>query len=155
MGVEIERKYLLHPDVAKNWAYETFLAGLSEYPSVYVQDYYFNEYTRLRMYDHKKQFITIKSNGFFAREEHEFEVQPNDFNPEKTLNKVRFRKSLDSKHVLEINVYNQVVGPNGKYLVLIEVELDTEMDNIILPKFVGKEVTFDKNFYNYYLFNLI
>ena len=48
-------------------------------------------------------------------------------------------------HVFEINVYKDII------LALVEVELESADEEIILPPWCGVEVTNNKEYYNYNL----
>jgi CYTH domain-containing protein len=131
------------------------------YPYEVIEDYYFNETTRLRTL-HKpiglgKQFITIKSIGMLERDEFEYEIKPTK-SPKPLLIKERYFVPY-KEHTFEVNSYGCYFKmPNEDMknpLRLIEVELQDKDEQLELPVWVGKEVTDNPYFYNYNLFKFL
>lgn len=152
MGKEIERKWIgiLTEDLREILKGKDF---------VEIKDYYFNDYTRLRNID-GKWFITVKSLGNDVREEFEFEIDKShvDFIPSPTLVKKRFFHDYKG-HKFEINVFRDIAMLKDEHLatnlIIVECELKDKDEEIILPNFLGKEVTFDSSFYGRILFQRI
>lgn len=145
MGKEIERKWLLNPDVD--------ITNLLKRPSI-IKDFYFNHYCRLRCKDNK-WFITIKGEGTLVRDEFEFELDKSQiyFIPSPMLKKKRY-KVLHDTHEFEINIFEDL--KLGQYpLTIIELELNDANEQINLPEWVGNEITEHRQFYGYNLFEMI
>jgi adenylate cyclase len=104
---------------------------------------------RVRIAD-ESAYITIKGklNGI-VRTELEYEIPKNeaevmlkmclDFPVEKT----RFKENIGNM-IWEIDVFKGV----NKGLVLAEIELSDENQKIVLPEWIGEEVSFDRRYYN-------
>ena len=154
MCKEIERKFLLKPDID----YYS-LVSCCEYEV--IEDYYFNETTRIRTKQKpngdKKQFITIKSIGTFVRDEYEYEIKLT-LMPKPQLIKKRYYIPYQG-HIFEVNSYNCYLHiPNMELknpLRLVEVELKDKDEELLLPDWIGDEVTDNPYFYNYNIFNLL
>lgn len=153
MCKEIERKFLINPD------YNVYDI-VSCKPHDLIGDYYFNSTTRLRVVTDLKneshQYITIKSKHGLVRDEFEYEIKP-VIPPKPLLTKTRYYIPYEG-HTFEVNVYDQYFHipefVHGK-LCLIEVELQDPNESVILPPWVGKEVTAGSYFYNYNLFTFL
>lgn len=152
--MEIERKFLLNPDI-NIWGI------LIKYPHDNIADYYFNETTRLRVVcdsnNQTKQLITIKSLGTLEREEYEYEIKPIINLPKPMLRKERYYIPYEG-HTFEVNMYNSYFHVpelfHGK-LALVEVELNNKDEEVILPPWIGQEVTDIHYFYNYNIFKFL
>lgn len=160
MGKEIERKWLCNSYELKE------IIGSDPYQR--IEDYYFNEYCRLRKIVNvinnntqpPKYFITIKSPGHLVRDEFEFEVSSNvEFTYKKGLKKKRHE--FDYKGTLfEVNIF-QDIGTQDEFgninnLIMVECEYSSiDIFDIEIPAWFGKEVTEDNRFYGYELFNSI
>ena len=139
MHNEIERKFLFDGGI-------TALVNIMvNAVSIDIEDYYFNEYTRYRWIG-IKCWVGIKGAGTLIRDEEEcmLAVTPNREEYLPRLRKKRF-KVFDEGHTFEINVYKDII------LALVEVELESADEEIILPYWCGKEVTNNKKYYNYNL----
>lgn len=160
MGKEIERKWLCD-------AYELKRVIQTD-PYQRIEDYYFNEYCRLRKIttivnnntQPPKYFITIKSPGHLIRDEFEFEVNSGiEFTYKTCLKKRRYKFDYKGT-VFEVNVFQDIgtqdENSNIKNLITIECEYDSlDTFDIEIPEWFGKEITEDSRFYGYELFNSI
>ena len=139
MHKEIERKFLFDGDISA-------LANIMvNAVSIDIEDYYFNEYTRYRWIG-DKCWVEIKSAGDLIRDKEEcrLAVTPDKEEYFPRLCK-RFFTVFYEGHVFEINVYKDII------LALVEVELESADEEVILPYWCGKEVTNNKKSYNYNL----
>jgi len=103
----------------------------------------------------KKAFITIKglsNSSGLSRYEWEKEISLLEAQellklclPD-IIDKTRYVVVLD-KHVWEIDLFH---GAN-QGLIIAEIELTSETESVTIPKWIDKEVTGDKRFYNSYL----
>lgn len=153
MCKEIERKFLWNSN------YDIW-SVVSSYPRQIIADHYFNETTRLRIINNldneTKQLITIKSIGTLERDEFEYEIKPTLNLPKPLLRKTRYFIPYEG-HTFEVNVYDSYLQcPNycGR-LFLIEVELENKDEDLILPPWVGEDVTENPYFYNYNIFKFL
>lgn len=150
--MEIERKYL--------WNDNYNIYDFVSYPHEIISDHYFNRTTRLRtinnLKNETKQYITIKSIGTLEREEYEYEIKPTYKLPKPQLKKTRYYVPYE-EHTFEVNLYDCYLHCSefNDRLKLIEVELKDKDEEIILPPWVGKEVTENPYFYNYNIFELL
>lgn len=142
MAVEIERKYLVIPEKWHPQGKKEFLTQgyLSLHPERVV---------RIRVKG-DNAFLTIKSKlSGFSRSEFEYPVPKADAEQiikncdGAIVSKYRYTFFSDG-HVWEVDEF---LGKNGG-LLLAEVELKAEDEKIILPDWIGKEVTFDSKYYN-------
>jgi len=146
MGKEIERKYLVKNDAWKN-------LGKTEF---YQQAYLVIEKSktiRIRTID-KKAYLTIKNAAInFSRDEFEYQIPIEDakFMIENLCEKPvieKFRTKIELNNLIwEVDEF---LGEN-KGLIIAEVELEDENQKIILPEWIGKEVTGDHRYNNSYL----
>jgi len=110
---------------------------------------------RLLSEDHKtKGVLTVKGkseivNGFDSRYEFETEIPPEDCIDmfslcTKTIDKTRFTVRTKNNLVLEVDVFAD------RDIQIVEFELPDAIpfNQDLLPDWVGKNVTGDKNFYN-------
>ena len=139
MHKEIERRFLFDGDIA---ALANIMVNAS---GVDIEDYYFNEYTRYRWIG-IKCWVGIKCAGTLIRGEEEcmLAVTPDRKEYLPRLRKKRFKVFYEG-HTFEINVYKDII------LALVEVELESADEEVILPYWCGKEVTNNKEYYNYNL----
>lgn len=151
MSKEIERKFLVDGDY-KSESYESkrIIQGyLSRVPQRVV---------RVRVKE-DKGYITIKgetNSSGASRFEWEKEIPVDEAKALLQLaepgiiNKNRYLiKNTDGKHTWEVDEFH---GDNDG-LVIAEIELSDEYDLFDKPKWLGKEVTGDKRYYNAYLSN--
>ena len=142
MGMEIERKFLLTGD---SWRHEA--RGVS-----YSQGYISRgtgRTVRVRIAG-EEAFLTIKGpvNGI-SRAEFEYQIPVEDARQLLTLcegpliEKTRFR-IFEMGHLWEIDEFH---GANNG-LVVAEVELSAPDEAVLIPSWVGSEVTEDPRYYN-------
>ena len=138
---EIERKFLFKGDlkeVIKN-------AGGTD-----IEDYYFNKYTRLRFVNNLC-YIGVKSDGTLCRDEFEYPLKNVDrsagnFRP--LLCKTRYYVTY-KEHLFQINVFKTLP------VITVEVELENEDEEVLLPDWCGEEITNNKDYYGYNLWGEI
>lgn len=145
MGKEIERKFLV--DMSK-WQDQGD-------PVLMVQGYLVSDdkaTVRVRIAGNKA-FLTIKSRTTgISRDEFEYEIPVSDaaallklakYQP---VEKVRWRVHSNG-HLWEVDVFK---GMN-EGLVMAEVELKSDDEKVVLPDWVGLEVSSDARYFNSYL----
>jgi adenylate cyclase len=143
MAVEIERKFLV-----RNESFKLFSKGI-----LYRQGYLNRDKhrtVRVRVAG-ELAFITIKgiTNGM-ERLEFEYPIPVNDaFEMLETIclkpliEKLRYNIMTDG-HLWEVDEF---IGDNGG-LIIAEVELKSTEEEVIIPDWVGEEVTGDLKYYN-------
>lgn len=145
MNIEIERKFLIKyiPSDINN--------------SIHIKQYYLhideNFVQRLRLFNNKKSILSIKQNcEGMSRYEFEYEIPIND--AKKIISMGNYKHTEKNRHIILCNSYkwevDEFLGKN-KGLVIAEVELESENDDITLPKWVGQEVTNQNKYFNYNL----
>lgn len=148
--IEIERKFTL-----KNTNFLLSVANVFKISQGYLSS--LPERTVRVRTKNDKGFITVKgksSENGTSRFEWEKEIDfkeaiqllslCEDFIIEKTRYEVKYEN-----HVFEIDVFS---GQN-EGLMIAEVEIQSELENVLLPDWVDKEVTGDERYYNAYLSN--
>ena len=145
--MEIERKYLVTSDCYKEMAVARYRIR---------QGYISREKTgtvRVRITD-DKAYLTIKGKpaaGHFARYEWEKEI---DVKEAEELMKLCQGTIIDKTRwivpAMEEGLKWEVDEFHGKHegLVVAEIELESEDQVVVLPAFIGKEVTDDPQYYN-------
>lgn len=142
MGTEIERKFLT---VRDSWRHE---ACGTRYSQGYISRS--NGHTvRIRIAG-EEGFLTIKGPVIgISRAEFEYAIPTADarqlmaFCEGSFIEKTRF-KIFDSGHLWEVDEFH---GANAG-LVLAEVELSHPDEKVLMPQWIGKEVTGDPRYYN-------
>ena len=147
--VEIERKFLVDdPELAilnARRSFQIFQGYISNDPARTV---------RLRIGE-EKGFLTIKGASFndgTTRQEWEQEIsllKAKALMPlclPGIIKKTRYHV-VEQQQLFEVDVFEAA----HKGLVIAEIELKHAKDTIQLPKWIGKEVTGDKRYYNSYL----
>jgi len=141
---EIERKFLLKPEYLNDIK--------NNNSSLIIQAYLINEETksvRIRI-KNSKAFLTVKSAmSGISRLEYEYEIPVQDAYEMiekfqlKTLSKKRYEVLIEGK-LWEVDFFE------GKLegLVLAEIELKSEDESFIMPKWTDKEVTSDPQYLN-------
>lgn len=134
--MEIERKFLVKDN---SWK------GLAE-DAVMIEQYYFIDDNgvdcRVRSVDHTYFQMTMKIRvNDLSSEEYEFDIPEEVFNEFKKrslggIKKVRYI-IFDNDKTWEVDVF----ADNNEGLVLAEVELDSTVERVSLPSFIGEEVT--------------
>ena len=149
MNTEIERKFLSN-GYFPYWNYNNSIY----YSEASIRQGYFRTGDiRIRIMNEEIGFLTIKGERAEAsRQEFEYEIPIHDadamlllFCPN-TISKTRY-SCKENDVIWEIDVFHE----SNEGLVLAEVELESEDQEIILPDWVGNEVTNDTRYYNYYL----
>ena len=147
MNQEIERKYLVTSDCYKEMAVARYHIR---------QGYISREKTgtvRVRIPD-DKAYLTIKGKptvGHFARYEWEKEI---DVKEAEELMKLCQGTIIDKTRWIvpakEEELKWEVDEFHGKHdgLVVAEIELESEDQVVVLPAFIGKDVTNDPQYYN-------
>ena len=147
MNQEIERKYLVTSDCYKEMAVARYHI---------IQGYISREKTgtvRVRI-TNDKAYLTIKGKpaaGHFARYEWEKEI---DVKEAEELMKLCQGTIIDKTRwivpAMEEGLKWEVDEFHGKHegLVVAEIELESEDQVVVLPAFIGKEVTDDPQYYN-------
>ena len=147
MNQEIERKYLVTSDCYKEMAVARYHIR---------QGYISREKTgtvRVRITD-DKAYLTIKGKpaaGHFARYEWEKEI---DVKEAEELMKLCQGTIIDKTRWIvpatEEELKWEVDEFHGKHdgLVVAEIELESEGQVVVLPAFIGKDVTDDPQYYN-------
>ena len=146
MALEIERKFLViddswKPQVVRSHVLKQGYLASSPGPTV-----------RIRTSD-ESAFLTIKGKTIgFSRVEFEYEVPMDEaldllkLSANTPIEKTRNIIKADG-HVWEIDVFE---GAN-QGLVLAEVELRSEDEQVVLPSWIGSEVSHDSRYFNSYL----
>jgi len=146
MALEIERKFLViddswKPQVVRSHVLKQGYLASSPGPTI-----------RIRTSD-ESAFLTIKGKTIgFSRVEFEYEVPMEEaldllkLSANTPIEKTRYIIKADG-HVWEIDVFE---GAN-QGLVLAEVELRSEDEQVVLPSWIGSEVSHDSRYFNSYL----
>lgn len=145
MSIEIERKFLVLNDSYKRDA----LRSVS-----IAQGYLSTDTSRTVRVRTKgeKAFLTIKGQGShtgMSRFEWEKEISVAEAKDLLALclpgmiEKVRYEVP-SGKHIIEVDEFNGV----NKGLVVAEIEIQSETEDVLLPPWLGKEVTGDVKYYN-------
>ncbi len=142
--MEIERKFLL-----KNDEWRKKIAQKISIKQGYISTEA-NSTVRIRITD-SKSFITIKGKGInIAHPEYEYEIPTKDaqemfdlFCNNNSIEKTRYIVNF-SNQIWEIDEFEG----RHKGLILAEVELKEENETIILPDWIGEEVTGNPKYYN-------
>lgn len=146
MPLEIERKFLVKP---KQW--KPTVTGI-HFCQAYIA---ITESAAVRIrLEGDNGYLTIKSSEpGKSREEYEYPIPLDDAQqllrlcPNPPIEKIRYQ--VKSKgHLWDVDEFK---GKN-EGLLIAEVELESETEKVILPDWVGQEVTEDERYYNAYLF---
>ena len=146
MGLEIERKYLVVGEY-KHLAHNSMHL---------IQGYIASgkRTVRVRVSD-DGAWLTIKGpslNGGLSRYEWEKEIDVEEAKEllqlaeGAVIDKVRYYVDYEG-HTIEVDEFH---GDN-EGLVIAEIELQSEDERVVLPKWLGREVTGEKRFYNSHL----
>ncbi len=142
--MEIERKFLIK---ASEWNL------LEKPPPVRIAQAYLSDEknctVRVRIKG-SQGFLTVKGETKgITRSEFEYEIPLKDAENmmaefcSKVLSKDRYRIDV-AGHTWEVDVFHGKLAP----LILAEIELESEEEDFVLPKWVGKEVSWDVAYYN-------
>ena len=146
--IEIERKFLVTSEAFKKEAFAQNRIAQGYLSSVPERT------VRVRIKG-DKGFLTIKgasNETGLSRFEWEKEIPVDEatallkFCEKGIIDKVRY-EILVGKHTFEVDVF---AGENYG-LIIAEIELSSENESFIKPKWLGKEVTGNKKYYNSYL----
>ena len=143
MGVEIERKYLL-----KNNDWKKLIASSFKIKQGYLNSN-IKRTVRVRIIDNKG-FLTIKSKNIgITRSEFEYEIPFKDAVSlldlcEKPILKKTRNLVVFENRTWEIDDFEGV----NKGLVIAEIELTSEKESLIIPTWIGKEVSDEAKYYN-------
>lgn len=144
MAKEIERKFLVNKDLIYN-------AVLGETSHKIKQGYLSDDkdhVVRIRIND-EKAYLTIKSaNIGLTRDEFEYEIPIEDGEAIlSTINQVLYKERYNifyHGYTWEVDFFKGDL----EGLILAEIELSSETEEFDLPKWVSKEVSTDKDYYN-------
>ena len=146
MGLEIERKYLVVGEY-KHLAHNSMHL---------IQGYIASgkRTVRVRVSD-DGAWLTIKGpslNGGLSRYEWEKEIDVKEamellqLAEGAVIDKVRYYVDYEG-HTIEVDEFHS----DNEGLVMAEIELQLEDERVVLPKWLGREVTGEKRFYNSHL----
>ena len=147
MGIEIEKRFLVKNE---DWKSQVILS--EEYGQAYLNSSIDDWVTRIRIVDHNKAYITLKSsvNGL-VNNEFEYSIPLKDAIELMKLSKYKIFKT---RYHLKINNKNWVIdifyGSNSS-LKIAEIELNSESEEIQLPQWCGQEITGIKSLSNAFL----
>ena len=110
-----------------------------------------NPVVRIRR-SNEEYFLTYKSRGLMAREEHEMPLTAEAFEhmlPKIDgilIDKIRYMIPLDEKHVAELDIFQGILAP----LRLVEVEFESieEANAFVPPEWFGDDVTNSGEYHN-------
>jgi adenylate cyclase len=144
MSIETERKFLVKQDLWNTVKNEG---------AVYQQGYLLRSKTktiRVRLVEDVKGYITIKGASKGAsRPEYEYPIPVKDAHEllshfcDAIISKKRFKIHVNDK-LWEVDEF---MGDN-EGLIMAEIELEDEAENLVLPAWIGNEVTDDPRYYN-------
>ena len=147
MGIEIERRFLV-----KNEEWKSHIILREQFRQAYLNSSMDEWATRVRIVDHNKAYITLKSsiNGL-VNNEFEYSIPIKDAIELMRLSKY---KIIKTRYHLKINNKNWVVdlfdGSNTS-LKIAEIELNSETEKIKVPSWCGQEITGIKSLSNAFL----
>jgi CYTH domain-containing protein len=147
MGIEIERKFLVHKAIWNK---------VSKGKGAYLKQGYIvtdpTKTIRVRIAD-EQGYLTIKGKSTgIARQEFEYEIPKHEASEllqnftTSSLEKIRYRlqylgKTWEVDEFLDLN----------EGLIVAEIELESENEKFEIPEWIDKEVSGDKKYYNSYL----
>ncbi len=141
MAVEIERKYLVKKtDCLKNQEGVRIVQGYMPMAKGVL---------RIRLAG-TTAYLTIKGGGLISRPEFEYEIPVPDakellalFCNDRRVSKTRYSLPYEN-HLITVDVFHE----ENDGLVLAEIELGDEAEEIILPDWLGEEVSQDSRYHN-------
>lgn len=144
MGVETEKKFLVHKD---RWE------KVKRQGSLYRQGYMLrdeNKTIRIRLIEGKGGYLTIKGKTEgFSRPEYEYPVPEKD--AEELLQNFCEAIVLKKRYIVKVEdkvwEVDEFLGDN-EGLMIAELELEDEKEIFHLPDWIDKEVTEDPRYYN-------
>ena len=149
MAQEIERKFLVKDD-----SYKSVAINHSHIRQAYIASGK-GRTVRVRIRD-EKAYLTIKgpsADGGLSRYEFEIEIPQKDaldllgIAEPGMIDKVRWLVPMPDGHTFEVDEF---FGDN-EGLVMAEVELAKADEQVMIPDFIGLEVTGDRRYYNSHL----
>lgn len=142
MSYEIERKFLVD-DLEEALSY-------IDKVELIRQGYFHKDVAiRVRTINDEKAYIAIKDNGTLLRKEFEYEIPIIDARwllascGKNYVEKLRYYTTCNAE-IWTIDVFRDF----NQGLVLAEIELRTEEQHVVIPSWLGKEVTEDKRYSN-------
>lgn len=152
MGVEIERKFIVSGDIAKDY-YEKAMNGQYEYKKIEQAYLTTNPVIRVRK-SNDKYYMTYKGKGFIEREEYNLPLTEEAYMTlrEKAdgniISKTRVLIPYD-RYTIELDIFDK---PFEK-ITIAEVEFETldDANNFSKPEWFLEDVTEDRRYSNSYL----
>lgn len=152
MGVEIERKFIVSGDIAKDY-YEKAMNGQYEYKKIEQAYLTTNPVIRVRK-SNDKYYMTYKGKGFIEREEYNLPLTEEAYMTlrEKAdgniISKTRVLIPYD-RYTIELDIFDK---PFEK-MTIAEVEFETldDANNFSKPEWFLEDVTEDRRYSNSYL----
>jgi len=148
MAIEIEKKFLIDLDSLKE-EHPNILENPIEIKQGYIAKTEDNTVVRVRIAN-KKGFLTIKgANIGCSRPEFEYEIPYEDALT--MLNTLCTKKIIKKRYLLNLNKHTweiDIFEGKNKGLIIAEIELTNENELFEIPKWIKKEVTNDKKYYN-------
>lgn len=146
--MEIERKFLV----------KELPKFLKSKKNVSIEQSYlsFDPEIRIRKWG-SKYFLTVKGNGDISRDEFEIEITKavyDEFFPKvigRTILKTRYSIPMydtvqNIAYIAELDIYKNIKYPECTVEVEFETEEEAKLFNV--PKWFGKEITYDKKYKN-------
>ncbi|HIT89844.1 MAG TPA: CYTH domain-containing protein [Candidatus Merdenecus merdavium] len=147
--MEIERKYLI----------DNIPSHIYDHPYKDLEQGYLcmDPVIRIRK-EEDEYFLTYKSKGLLAREEHNLPLTEESYLHLKEkvdgamITKRRYYIPMENHLTMELDIFKEALHP----LVTVEVEFATieEANAFVPPSWFGKDVTFDPKYKNNYLATL-
>lgn len=147
MAKEIERKFIVK---GNSWKKDVIKEKSLEQGYIFSSE---NKSLRIRIANNKA-FLTIKGKTEgISRDEFEYEIP-------KTDAQSLLKKYCDNNPILKKRYYLMIEGNEwtideffgqNKGLVLAEIELESENQEINLPEWIEKEVSYDNRYFNTHL----
>lgn len=142
MGVEIERKFLVHKHLLPKTEGRLYVQGfLSLDPDAVV---------RVRVKDDEEGLIVVKGRlSGLSRPEYDYEIPVSDAREMLQLRKGHLIEKIRHKieHAGKLWIVDEFLGVNAG-LWLAEIELQSEDEAFEKPAWAGEEVTHDPRYYN-------
>ena len=147
MGIEIERRFLVQNE---SWRSRIILS--EDFIQGYLNSHPANLAVRVRIINHKKGFLTLKSSvNDLISKEFEYPIPIEDAYGLMELSKYKLSKT---RYQLKINNKDWMVDSFKNLnspLVLAEIELDSPSEKIQIPSWCGREITGIKSLSNAFL----
>jgi len=144
--MEIERKFLLH----------SIPFNIDQYKQTEIEQAYISIDPTIRLRRcNNDYFLTIKQNGFLARDEAEFIITKKQYDylwnkiETNVINKTRVYIPLPDGLTAEVDIYHGVL--HGLKTVEVEFNNLEQAESFVPPEWFGTDVTNDLRYYNNYL----